>query len=183
MKVLVGSTNPVKIAAVQESFSKYFSNIEVLSFEVESKVHRQPVNDDTFRGAENRAEALIKINLAQKLDADFFVGIEGGIYEQYNLWFAFGCMCVIDKKGFKSFGTSPHFQLPKEVSDRLLQGEELGEVMDEIMKEKNTKQNLGAIGFFTNGIMNRKELYIPGLVTALVPFNHPEMFFGDKNES
>lgn len=183
MKVLVGSINPVKIEAVQEAFSKYFSNVEVLSFEVESGVPNQPINDDTFRGAENRAKMLTKINLKQKLNADFFVGIEGGIYQQYNLWFAFGCMCVIDKNGNKSFGTSPHFQLPIEVSNRLLKGEELGEVMDEIMKKKNTKQNLGAIGFFTKGIINRKELYIPGLITALVPFNHPEMFFGEKNES
>ena len=86
-------------------------------------------------------------------------------------------MCIIDKNGRTSFGTSAHFELPECVTKRLLKGEELGFVMDEIMKEDNTKQKGGAIAFFTNGKMDRKELYIPGLISALVPFQHEKMYF------
>ena len=60
--------------------------------------------------------------------------------------------------------------------------EELGHVMDDIMKKKNTKQDLGAIGFFTGGVMNRKELYVPGLIAALVPFNHKDMYFNNSRQ-
>jgi len=177
MKILVGSKNPVKISSVEEAFKNYFENIEVIGIEVESRVSVQPINDETFTGAQNRALRLKEINDSQNLNAELFVGIEGGITKQFGKWFAFGCMCVLDNNGRTGFGTSPHFQLPKSVVEKLLQGIELGDVMDEIMNQQNTKQKHGAIGFFTNGVMNRKELYIEGLKVAVIPFLHKEMFF------
>lgn len=177
LRVLVGSKNPVKIDSVKEAFAKYFEDVEAVGIETESGVSVQPVNNETFEGARNRAQNLRKINNEQNLNADFFVGIEGGIAKQYNKWFAFGCMCVVDKHGSEGFGTSPHYELPDFVVEKLLRGIELGEVMDEITNEQNTKQKNGAIGFFTNGVMNRKELYIEGLKVAVVPFLHKNLFF------
>ena len=177
MKVLVGSTNPVKLNAVKESFALYFEDIIIEGISVNSGVPAQPVNSQTFEGAKNRALELKKVNSEKNLSADFFVGIEGGIKEAYGKWFAFGCMCIMKEDGKFSFGTSAHFELPDIVTKRLLNGEELGFVMDEIMQEKNTKQKGGAISFFTNGKMNRKELYIPGLICALIPFIHPNLYF------
>lgn len=177
MKILVGSKNPVKIDAVRESLSNYFQNIEVSGIEVESGVSIQPVGDETFIGAKNRALKLKKLNESNNINADLFVGIEGGIIKEFNCWFAFGCMCMVDKYGNIGFGTSPHFQLPLLVVEKLLKGIELGTVMDEIQNEENTKQKLGAIGYFTNGVMNRKEFYIEGLKVAIIPFLHKEKFF------
>jgi inosine/xanthosine triphosphatase len=177
VKILVGSKNPVKIKSVEEAFSNYFDNLEVVGIDVNSGVSVQPVNEDTFVGAQNRALRLKELNENDNLNADLFVGIEGGIIKNFGTWFAFGCMCVVDINGNAGFGTSPHFELPPIVVEKLLQGIELGIVMDEIMNESNTKQKHGAIGFFTNGVINRKELYIEGLKVALVPFLHKEMFF------
>ncbi len=177
MKILVGSKNPVKISSVEEALKNYFDNIEVIGIEVESGVSVQPINDETFVGAQNRAMRLKELNNSQNLFAELFVGIEGGIAKQFDKWFAFGCMCVLDNNGRTGFGTSPHFELPQTVVKKLLQGIELGDVMDEIMNQQNTKQKHGAIGFFTNGVMNRKELYIEGLKVAVIPFLHKEMFF------
>jgi inosine/xanthosine triphosphatase len=177
VKILVGSNNPVKIKSVEEAFSIYFDNLEVIGIDVNSGVSVQPVNDETFIGAQNRALRLKELNGKDKLNADLFVGIEGGIINIFEKWFAFGCMCVVDINGNVGFGTSPHFELPQNMVEKLLQGIELGVVMDEIMNESNTKQKHGAIGFFTNGVITRKELYIEGLKVALVPFLHKEMFF------
>ena len=177
MKILVGSKNPVKIDSVEEAFSKYFTKVSVEGIEVNSDVSIQPVNDETYTGAQNRALRLKEINDAQSLAADFFVGIEGGIVKQFNRWFAFGCMCIVDNENNIGFGNSPHFELPEFVVTKLLNGIELGDVMDKIMNEQNTKQKHGAIGFFTNGVMNRKELYVEGLKVAIIPFLHKEMFF------
>lgn len=176
MKILVGSKNPVKIEAVRESFEKYFENLEIAAFEVESGVSVQPVNDETFVGAQNRASNLFDLNKRENLNADFFVGIEGGIIQIFGKWFAFGCMCVMDKGGKVGYGTSPHFELPDSVIEKLLSGIELGDVMDEIMRQENTKQKMGAIGYFTNGIMHRKDLYIAGLTVAVIPFLHDKLY-------
>ncbi len=176
MKILVGSKNPVKIQSVKDAFANYFDNIVVESFSVNSNVPEQPVNDDTFTGAKNRVNELKKIDKDKNLIADFFVGIEGGIMEIYSTWFAFGCMCIADKNSTLSFGTSPLFELPDKIIKELLKGKELGLVMDEMTGENNTKHKEGAIGYFTNGVMNRTQLYIPGLITALIPFLHKAEF-------
>ncbi len=177
MKILVGSKNPVKISSVEDALKNYFDNIEVIGIEVESGVSVQPINDETFVGAQNRAIRLKELNDLQNLGAELFVGIEGGITKQFDKWFAFGCMCLLDNNGRIGFGASPHFELPQKVVDKLLKGIELGDVMDEIMNQQNTKQKHGAIGFFTNGVMNRKELYVEGLKVAVIPFLHKEMYF------
>lgn len=179
MKILVGSLNPVKLEAVKEAFQKNYNEVDVIGIKVASGVGDQPIGKETFIGAENRAVALPKRNDDENIDADFFVGIEGGITRGINRWFAFGGVCVIDKQSNTCFGSSAHFELPNEITKRLLSGEELGFVMDEIMKTKNSKQKGGAISFFTNGVMNRKELYVPGIISALVPFNHRELYFKD----
>lgn len=177
MKVLVGSKNPVKIDAVKEAFSKYFNNVEVIGMKVSSNVSNQPINNETFEGAKNRALELKRINREQNIGAKFFVGIEGGIAKMYSRWLAFGAICIIDNKGRIGFGTSPHFELPEKVTKHLLNGIELGDVMDRILGERNTKQKSGAIGFFTKGIMDRKNLYVHGLIVALVPFINKNLYF------
>ncbi len=176
-KILVGSKNPIKISSVQNAFGKYFDNVEVTGINVDSKVSDQPVNEETFEGAKNRVLELIEKDKKENLRANYFVGIEGGIIQLYSRWFAFGCMCIANREGQTGFGTSAHFELPKGIVDKLLNGKELGDVMDEIQNKSNTKQKHGAIGYFTNGAMSRSELYEPGLITALIPFLHQEHFF------
>lgn len=178
-KILVGSKNPVKLEAVKEAFLKYFKKVEVIGISVESHVPPQPVNDETYLGAKSRALHLKEFNDKEELKADFFVGIEGGIAEEFERWFAFGAMCIMDNEGRMGFGTSPHFELPKNIVDKLLEGIELGDVIDELTNTKNSKHQAGAIGFFTNDVMDRKELYIEGLIVAMVPFIHPNLYFGD----
>lgn len=180
MKILVGSKNPVKINSVEEAFKSFFDKIEVAGIEVASGVSNQPIGDETFVGAKNRVLALIKEDETNNFGADFFVGIEGGIVKLFDRWFAFGCMCVADKYENVGYGMSPQFELPKAVVEKLLKGIELGEVMDEIQNQENTKQKHGAIGYFTNGVMNRKELYIEGLKVAIVPFLHKKMYFNQS---
>ncbi len=183
MKILVGSENPVKIAAVKEAFSEYFENPEIVCFAADSGVPAQPVNMQTFEGARNRASALKVLNERQNLNADFFIGIEGGIIKIFDKWFAFGLMCIINKEGLEGYGSSPLFELPDTVIEKLLSGSELGLVMDEITGTENTKQNGGAIGYFTNGKMDRRQLYVSGIIAALVPFHHKQLFFEENKKN
>lgn len=177
MKVLVGSQNPVKINSVREAFSKYFENVEVIGIKVDSKVPDQPVNDQTFEGAKNRALGLKRINEEKNLGANFFVGIEGGIIEVFSKWFAFGGMCIIDEKGRTGFGASPHFELPEDIAKELLNGLELGDIGDRLTGEHNTKQKSGIIGILTKGVTDREALYVQGLIMALVPFVNENLYF------
>lgn len=180
MKIIVGSQNPVKIEAAREVFSIYFEEPVVESYNAPSGVNPQPVGEETFLGAYNRAFHLYRLFNDKSNKPDFYVGIEGGITKVYDIWFAFGCMCILDSKKRHSYGLSPFFELPDSITQKLLDGAELGTVMDELTKQENTKQKEGAIGFFTRGVMNRKELYVEGLKTAIIPFLHEKLFFKDE---
>jgi inosine/xanthosine triphosphatase len=176
MLILVGSKNPVKVESVKDAFEKYFSNVNVQGFDVSSGVSDQPVNDDTFKGAQNRAEALFVINKASRMGAQYFVGIEGGIINISGKWFSCGCICILNDRGIAGFGTSSHFSLPMNIIDKLLQGIELGQVIDEITDQHNSKQKSGAIGHLTKDVITRKDLYTQGIITALIPFLNPDLF-------
>ena len=60
--MLLGSRNPVKLEVAEEVFSKYFAEVKIIGMEVDSKVSHQPINEEAFEGARNRALELGKIN-------------------------------------------------------------------------------------------------------------------------
>jgi inosine/xanthosine triphosphatase len=177
MNVLVGSRNPVKLAATKEAFSNYFDAVEVAGIDVKSSVSHQPVGEETFTGARNRAFEVQRINTERNLEAQFFVGIEGGITKLFTRWFAFGVLCIVDDRGREGYGTTPFFELPQGVIEKLLKGAELGDVMDALTGEKNMKQKQGAVGYFTKGVVDRKRYYVAGLTVALIPFLNTDLFW------
>jgi inosine/xanthosine triphosphatase len=178
MKVLVGSRNPVKLEAVKTAFSTYFDAVDVVGIGVHSGVSNQPIEDETFAGAKNRALALMRISEGD--NARFFVGIEGGIKKLVHRWFTFGVICIVDDLGRIGYGTSTFFALPARISEELLKGKgtvELSDVVDDLTGETNTKEKQGAVGYFTKGVMDRKRYYVDGLIAALIPFLNAELYF------
>jgi inosine/xanthosine triphosphatase len=178
MKVLVGSCNPAKLAAVYEGFTQRFAAVEIVGVEVESGVPAQPIGEETFVGAEHRARTLAERNVNEGLAASFAVGVEGGVIRLHNRWFAFAAVCIVDVRGRVGFGASSFFELPAAVVDGLRTGAELGDVIDRLTGEHNTRQAGGAIGFLTQGRIVRQELLAQGVAMALVPFLNEALFFG-----
>ncbi len=87
-KVIVASQNPVKITATKQGFEKMFPNetFEIKGVSVSSGVSDQPRNDEeTFNGTLNRANNASQV----EPDADFWVGLEGGIELKGNEMEAF----------------------------------------------------------------------------------------------
>ncbi len=176
-RVLVGSTNPVKIEAARDAFRAYFPDARAEGIAVPSGVPAQPIGEETYEGARNRAQTLYRKNASESLGGDFCVGIEGGAIQHVGRWFSFGAVCVVDARGRTGFGASPLFELPASVAEALRAGEELGHVVDRLSGRTNSKQAGGAIGHFTRGAVDRKGIYVQGTVVALVPFLNQALFF------
>jgi len=172
MKVLVGSTNPVKIEAVREAFSHFFEEVDAQGVKVESGVADQPFEEETHTGAKNRSRALYTLG-----GADFYVGVEGGCFSMNDTWMAAGSISILDDNGREGFGVSPFFPMPPVFMNAILEGKEMGVVADEHIGSANIKQKGGTSGYLTRGIIPRKELYVPGIVSALVPFLNEELYF------
>ena len=89
MKVVIASHNPAKIRAVTEAFALQFPEIdfEPVPVSVESGVSEQPLSDrETRHGARNRAHNASQL----QPDAEFWVGLEGGIETIDDQLMAFG---------------------------------------------------------------------------------------------
>jgi inosine/xanthosine triphosphatase len=153
MKIIIGSNNPAKVAAVKNAF--HYQPTEFLSLDIPSGVNEQPFSDEeTIRGAINRAVGALKQG-----NGDIGIGLEGGVQEsEYGLLLCnWGALAVKNNEPIIAGGA--RFLLPPEVAARLRAGEELGPVMDEFTKRENIRKNEGAVGIFTNGLINRSEMF------------------------
>lgn len=166
MKILIASTNPVKINSVKEAFTKFYPKQE-FSFKgisVPSNVSDQPLSDkETYEGAKNRANNL------KQYEADFYVGIEGGLEKTNEEYRCFAWVYIIKKNQTGKAKTST-FMLPQKFNQYLDKGMELGHVSDLIYNEKNTKQSIATIGYLTKGLITRTSYYIEAVILALTQF-------------
>lgn len=131
---------------------------------VDSEVSAQPIGSETVRGAEIRARKAIEV-----AQADYGVGIEGGLVELGSKFYNLGFVAVVDKTGFMGTGTSGWFELPPSFMLRLRRGEELGNIVDSAFGLKGVGRSDGAVGIFTGNRVTRKDLYVHGLYMALIP--------------
>ena len=137
-----------------------------------SGVSDQPMSDDeTYRGAMNRRAAA----RAAHPDADFVVGIEGGIEIIRQRMMAFAWI-VIESDGLVGSSRSGTFALPPRVQQLVTEGHELGIANDLVFAQHNSKQQGGAIGLLSNGVIGRELLYSHAVVLALVHFHQRALF-------
>jgi len=170
--VAVGSTNPTKVNAVRVVFEKIWKVARVRKVEVSSGVSPQPFGaKEIVAGALERAKKALEMT-----DADFGVGIEGGVARFGNRWYNLGFVAIVARDGKVGMGSSGWFECPPKILGKLERGKELGEVMDELTGEKDTKRGQGAIGIFTKGKVNRQKLYEHGVWMALCKLISPEFF-------
>lgn len=168
-EVWVGSKNPVKIEAAKKAFSQVFpENAFVFRGEsADSGVPDQPVGiEETLQGAKNRVKYLRQINH----EAAYYVGMEGGITQLDNDWFAFAWMFVEAQNGIMGKAITGFFALPNEIVTLLEQDMELGHAIDRVYATENYKQKGGAVGLLTHNQIDRTDYYVHAMVLAMIPF-------------
>lgn len=167
-KVIVGSRNPVKINATESALRRVFpeKSFSVFGESVESGVPDQPIGRrQGFEGAENRIRELAKAFP----DYQYLVGIEGTIEIYEERVMAFACV-VITNGSISAYAQTGSYQLPKEVTQLIDDGIELGSAMDTIFNVSGSKYESGAIGLISDGLIDRHELYEHGISLGLVQF-------------
>jgi inosine/xanthosine triphosphatase len=144
---------------------------QVLAFSL-SGVSDQPMSDEeSIRGATNRAKKA-----RAKLNAEYGVGLEGGLHKIGKLWFDAGWIVIINQKGQIGYGSSVRANTPKKMINKVKKGMELGLVDDLFFNLKNSKQNEGHFGLITKNAITRTLGYRDGVIMALARFIHPDLF-------
>lgn len=171
LRVHVGSQNAVKAKAVQNVFAQALGPTEVRLIPVESGVPAQPFNNETVRGACERARRAL-------LDADFGVGIEAGLIwnEELQLYFDVQFCAILSRDGQLTVGHGSGFVYPPKVIERVRGGETVGAVMSEIAQIESLGYKEGAIGFLSKNLLTREKLTEQAVLMALLPRLRPELY-------
>ena len=163
MQVAIGTRNKAKTAAVEQVVNQYFEQVTYRHIEVESEVSEQPFSsEETRNGAINRAK-----NASIATNAELSFGLEGGVEEIDGIMYCVNWGAVALKNGTIYTAAGASFMLPEEIAVQLREGKELGPVMDHFTSKENIRHHEGAIGIFTNGLINRKSMF-EHIVTLLV---------------
>ncbi len=174
-RIVVASTNPVKIQSALLGFQRMFpaETFTARGISVPSGVSDQPMSDEeTLQGAINRAHNA----RAADTEADYWVGIEGGCEEKHGELLAYAWI-VVESQAGSGKGRTGAFCLPHEIAELVRQGVELGEADDRVFGRSNSKQMNGAIGILTGDVMDRTQYYESAVILALIPFRNPQLQF------
>jgi inosine/xanthosine triphosphatase len=180
LQVVVGSKNPVKLAAVRQAFFRAFPDryIAFAGRDVPSGVRDQPWgHEETWKGATQRARGA----LLAETGADYAVGIEGGVVQAGDGLRSVAYVAIRRSRDMRgSLEHTASFKLPPRVA-RLLFGQEpghgkleMGAACDLVFNETNSKQQGGTVGALTRGVIDRTAYYEQTVVCALAPFLHDD---------
>ncbi len=174
VQIAIGTMNKAKTKAVETITLQFWEDATFIHKNVESGVSEQPFsNEETRRGAINRAR-----NTQQLTDADYSFGLEGGVEEIDGIMYCVNWGAVVLRNGTVYSAAGAAFMLPEEIAIELRAGQELGPVMDRYTNTKNIRHHAGAVGIFTNGLVDRKAMF-EHIVTLLIG----QVYYYDKLDS
>lgn len=151
MNIVIGSKNPTKIKAVQDTFK----TARVNSFSASSDVSAQPFSDEETRlGAINRAKQC-----AMSTQDAVGIGLEGGVMSLANQLYLCNWGALVTPSGDLFTASGARIVLPEDIAKQLLAGTELGDLMDDYAHKSGVRNKEGAIGVFTNDLVSREAMF------------------------
>jgi inosine/xanthosine triphosphatase len=173
--VVVSSTNRVKTKAAKEGFQALLPGpYEFLEVKVETEVAAQPFSDaETLLGASNR----VRNARIAKPDADFWIGIEGGVDEHDGNLLNFAWVVVASKEGRTGKARTPAYYLPEESARLVREGLELGQADDQVFGTSDSRSGSGSVGLLTGDVVDRAGFYTQAVILALIPIKNKDLTF------
>jgi len=174
--IIVASQNPVKIDAALKGFSLMFpsTSYSARGIATPSGVPDQPFSDDTtLLGAQNRVANARTL----EPDADYWVGIEGGVDDHAESLRSFAWVVIAGRDGLTGKARTGTYYLPQETAQLVRSGMELGHADDVIFRQTNSKQRNGSVGLLTDDVLDRTVYYVQAVILALIPFKNIGLSF------
>lgn len=172
MRIAVGSTSDSKLRATRAVFTRVFPGADIEPVPVTTAVAEQPASDEeAIQGALHRAREGRRV-----ADADFGVGIEGGVHQdRWGVWIC-AWVAVVDRRDREGLGCGLRILLPKWMARRALAGEPVGDIVDRLMGHDEAHEVLGAVGLLTHGLVDRQSALEQAIAAALAPFLSAEQY-------
>ena len=187
VRVMVGSIRRPKLGAVEAAIQDFGpllapgSSFAVIGAEVESGVGHTPANrNELMQGARQRAEALTRQAREKSEPAHYFVGLEGGldsIEEQGQRRVFLESWAYVSNGRHGHFGRSGAVEIPDTLAREVLEkGIELSVAIDRFAGAVGIRDNQGAWGVLSSGLVSRTEAFRIAVVAAFAPFYNSKMY-------
>lgn len=180
MIIAIGTTNPIKIQAVEETIQDYpiLANAKIHSFSVTSDVSDQPLSiEETIQGAKNRARKAFEACPSCR----YSFGIESGLFEANGTQTGFlesTICCIYDGMNYHT-GLSCGFEVPPQILQLVLEEKkDLGQACHESGITTNAKLGAaeGLVGILSKGRLTRKFYTTQSVITALIQIENQSWY-------
>ena len=185
--IALGSDRAAKIMAVRASVARIatvdpsWANANVVARRVETSVPAMPLTDwQLMQGARERALGARESLRSRRLEADIYVGLEGGFHSISieGEWHTFLRGWAYATDGHQGvFGAAPSISVPPNIVKRVVEGRrELGTVIDDVTGERDVRSKQGAWGVLSRDLVTRSLSFELALVAAFAPFYNPKLY-------
>jgi inosine/xanthosine triphosphatase len=159
-----------------------WANANVVARRVETSVPSMPLTDwQLMQGARERALAARESLHSRRLEADIYVGLEGGFHSVSieGQWHTFlrGWAFATDNGDRSAFGAAPSISVPPDIVKNVIEGRrELGIVIDEVTGGRDIRSKQGAWGVLSRDLVTRSMSFELALIAAFAPFYNPKLY-------
>ena len=167
----------VRIAAVDPDWA----NANVVARRVDTSVPAMPLTDwQLMQGARERALAARDALRSRRLEADIYVGLEGGFHSvsiegEWHTFLRGWAFATDGERG--AFGAAPSISVPAYIVKNVVEGRrELGTVMDEVTGGRDVRSKQGAWGVLSRDLVTRSMSFELALIAAFAPFYNPKLY-------
>ena len=185
--IALGSDRAAKIMAVRASVARVaavdpdWANVNVVARRVETNVPVMPLTDwQLMQGAQERALAVRESLKSRRLEADIYVGLEGGFHSvsiegEWHTFLRGWAYATDGERG--AFGAAPSITVPPHIVKSVVEGRrELGTVIDEVTGGRDIRSKQGAWGVLSRDLVTRSLSFELALIAAFAPFYNPKMY-------
>ncbi len=175
MLFALGTTSTPKINGINQALQSYaclqWQDVKIRGFKVSSGVPDMPLTLADLRlWAKNRTEEVRRLCP----EADFFVGMEWGVYQDSvgdEYWLT-GLVYIENSQGEGHYGYSCHMPVPEKIVAALHDGS--GRDLEQIMEDWGATHGIGdaqgCFGLWSADMLTRTDQFRFATQCAIVPF-------------
>ena len=185
--IALGSDRAAKIMAVRASVARIaaidsaWAEANVVARSVTTNIPAMPLNDwQLMQGARERALAVRDTLRSRRIDADIYVGLEGGFHSisiegEWHTFLRGWAYATDGEKG--SFGAAPSISVPPAIVKSVIEGRrELGLVIDDVSGGRDVRSRQGAWGVLSRDLVTRSLSFELALIAAFAPFYNTALY-------
>jgi inosine/xanthosine triphosphatase len=173
-----------RIAAIDSDWA----DANVVARPVATTIPAMPMTDwQLMQGARERALAVRDSLRSRRMDADIYVGLEGGFHSisiegEWHTFLRGWAYATNGKK--QAFGASPSISVPQAIVQKVVDGRrELGLVIDEVAGARDVRSRQGAWGVLSRDLVTRSVSFEMALIAAFAPFYNERLYPEEPKEN